>query len=204
MLTNCLQTYQHRMSDLAEKQQQQQQHDGVFIRRRRRMRRKVPLARNSSSIARSVHPFVQTVLALAEQVDGDQISKLFEAMRKHGLDIGGIDEFLVDFDWNTALQLLPFLMEFVETFQDATGAEKEQKVVSLIIALATLAKKEHYLDEDGILSLRIIIATLIMVSKGEFKLDGKASKNFLSLLKHGGSWATKHVRCNCCANTASE
>lgn len=167
----------------------------------RRKRRKV--ARKSRSIAKSVHPFVQTVVQLSQEIDGDQISALFQAMREHGLDIGEVDEFLVEFDWNTALQLLPFLMEFVETFKDASGAEKEQKVVSLLIRLAKLANKEHYLDEDGILSLRIIIATLIQVSKGEFKLDSKASKNFLSLIKHGGSWATKHVRCGCCTDAST-
>ena len=164
------------------------------LQKRRKVKRRLP-----RPIARSSHPFVQKVVEMSQTIDGDQISQLFESMRKHGLDIGEVDEFLVDFDWSTALQLLPFLMEFAESFKELSGAEKEQRVVSLVVKLAKLAKQDKYVDEDAILSLRIIISTIVDVSRGEFALNEKTSKNFVSLIKHGGSWATRHVACGCCS-----
>lgn len=148
------------------------------------------------SLQESIHPFIRRVLESAQHVDGEQIGEFLRSLRdNHGFDMGELDEFLVNFNWREALHILPFLVEFAETFNEASGAQKEQLVISMIVKLATLAKQEHYFDEDAIFSLRIIITTIVDVSRGEFRINAKSTSNCFALMKHGGKWGLKHVKC---------
>lgn len=168
-------------------------------RRHRRAKRAVP---RGSTLASSVDPFVRRAVELSQQLDGEDVKALLSGvLAKHDAELGRVDDVLLQFDWDTALKLLPFLMEYVDAMRDAdgqaiSGAEKEERTVAMLLKLSALAKREDFLDEHAIFTLRLVISTAVQVSRGEFDINNPATRrNALQAVGHAVSWALKHCAC---------
>ena len=161
--------------------------------RRRRVRR----------AERSRDTFVQQVVSLSKKIDPGDIEGFLGHLRKAGVHLGAAQEVVDDFDWATALQMLPRAMEFFEKRKTLNGAEKEKHVIALIMHFARTVRQEHVLDEHGVHSLRIIIGMMVEMSHGRFQLNEATAARTLHLLKHGSLWAVKHCSCGVCCRAKS-
>lgn len=153
----------------------------------------------SRGIYVSDDPFVQKALEVSRQLDGDDVKALLRKFQDRGMNLGGsVDDFLLTFDWDATLLLLPFLLEYADTMKDAPGHVKEEQTIALIIKLVQLAGHEEFIDENAIHTLRLVIATAIDISKGKFELNAKTGRNALSAALHSFKWSLTH----CCSSSS--
>ena len=147
-------------------------------------------------LLQSADPFVRGAIEMSKSLDGDDVRALLQGLAKnHDTDLGNFDDYLLQFDWDSALKLLPMIMEYADTLKDSSGEEKEQKTIALLLRLAYLAGYPELLDEYAISTLRLVIATTVQVSKGEFKINAQVRRNALQVVGNSISWAIKHCKC---------
>lgn len=133
---------------------------------------------------------VKSVLILAASIDASNVAAILAAAGHKN-----IAAYLQNFDWQAALRLLPHLVEFSDSFADLSGAEKEKKVLALILRIAQMANVAEMVDEDALESIRIIIATLCDIAKGKFKINAEQKARCFTLTARMLSWFTKHQPC---------
>jgi len=156
---------------------------------KRRVKRRKVVAR--SNVARD--PYYTALIDVAHSIDPEDIRALLRKLQSRGFDLGNVDDFLVDFDWDSALRLLPFLMEYAESMRSASsGAEKEKQTLALLLRIATLAGVEDKFDEHAVTTLRIVIEKLSEMSKGQYKIN---IGRFARLLGAISGWLLRHCSC---------
>jgi len=164
----------------------------VQLKRRRRVRRTKCAKRSADITSAPSDPFYVALLDIANSTDGNFIRQLLRDLQARGFDIGTVDDFLIAFDWDAALRLLPFLMEYAESLRNADGAEKEKQTLALLLRIAQLAGVEDKFDENAVTTLRIVIEKLTEVSKGQYKINlGRLGR----LIAAVAAWSMRHCSC---------
>jgi hypothetical protein len=149
--------------------------------------------KNSKSFApleSSQSEIVKSILILAAAIDASNVASILAAAGHKN-----IAEYLQKFDWQSALRLLPHLVEFADSFGDLSGAEKEKKVLALILRIAQMANVAEMVDEDAIESIRIIVATLCDIAKGKFKINAEQKARCFTLSARTLTWFVRHQPC---------
>ena len=155
---------------------------------KRRVRRRTTIAEPAPPSS----PYYEALTDIAQGIDAEQVRSLLRLAQSRGFDVGTIDDFLIDFDWEAALQLLPYLMEYAETLNNAESAEKEKQTLALLLRIAELAGVDAMFDEHAVATLRIVIEKLAEVSKGQYRINlGRLAR----LVKASGSWMLRHCAC---------
>lgn len=138
----------------------------------------------------SANLFVQSVLLIASTIDTSSVAE-FLASKGHK----NLANYLSNFDWQAALRLLPYLVEFADSFQDLTGAEKEKQVLALCVKIAQMANVGDMIDEDALESIRIIIATMCDIGSGKFSINAEQQIRCLTFTTRFVRWLTRHQPC---------
>lgn len=160
----------------------------------------VPVQRYNKPIVplqSSANLFVQSVLLLASTIDTSSVAE-FLASKGHK----NLANYLSNFDWQAALRLLPYLVEFADSFTNLSGAEKEKQVLALCVKIAQMANVSDMIDEDALESIRIIIATMCDIGSGKFSINAEQQIRCMSFTTRFVRWLARHQPC-CRASTSS-
>jgi hypothetical protein len=157
---------------------------------KRRVRKRTTI--DKPHVKRSSSPYYDALLDVAKGIDAEFIRALLRQAQSRGFDIGSVDDYLIEFNWEAALRLLPFLMEYAETLSSADGAEKERQTLALLLRIAELAGVDAMFDEHAVATLRIVIEKLAEVLKGEYRINLGRLARFVKSL---AAWSLRHCAC---------
>lgn len=163
--------------------------------KQRRRKRKVVRGATSRALRGGDASEFAAIYKLAVDVAGNEVSALLARAAERGFAAAGAPNFLASLNWNALLQLLPFIIEYCETFREMPGAEKEAKALSLIVKLSDVAGHSDLIDDNALTTLRLLIKTTIDVSKGNFEINAETKRAIGQAVVAAITWLFAHCRC---------